>query len=138
MKSKLTKLAALIIVSLFGFGIVSTVPAFAVDAPETNGSDICGIDGIPDEVKAASGCNESAGTLPDVIVNILNVVIGVSSFVAVIFIVIGGVQYMTSAGDSSKTQKAKNTILYALIGLAVCALAFAIVNFAVAGINKAT
>ena len=38
---------------------------------------------------------------------------------------------MTSSGDSGKTQKAKNTILYAAIGLAVCVLSYAIVNFAI-------
>ena len=45
---------------------------------------------------------------------------------------------MTSTGDTGKTQKAKNTILYALIGLAVCALAFAIVNWTISTISRAT
>lgn len=92
---------------------------------------------VPDSVKQAAGCDSSDDPLGNVLVNILNTIIGISSLVAVIFIVVGGVQYITSAGDSSKTQKAKNTILYACIGLAVCALAFAIVNFAVRIINGA-
>lgn len=56
--------------------------------------------------------------------------IGVAGVVAAIFVVAGGIGYMTSAGDPSKTQKAKNTLLYALIGLAIVALAEAITAFA--------
>ena len=48
--------------------------------------------------------------------------------------IIGGVQYMTSAGDTQKVTKAKNTILYGLIGLVICVLAFAIVNFVITNI----
>ena len=56
--------------------------------------------------------------------------------VAVIFIVMGGVQYMTSSGDATKLKKAKDTILYACIGLVVAALAFAITQFAINTINS--
>ncbi len=69
------------------------------------------------------------------VTNILNAVIGVLGIVAVIVIIIGGVQYMTSAGDSSKVKKAKDTILYGVIGLIVVILAFAIVNFVIANVN---
>ena len=68
------------------------------------------------------------------IINIINGVIGVLSLVAVIVIIIGGVQYMTSSGDAGKVKKAKDTILYGVIGLAVCVLAFAIVNFVISNI----
>ena len=44
---------------------------------------------------------------------------------------------MTSTGDAGKIEKAKKTILYATIGLVICALAFAIVNFAVSVVNNA-
>ena len=49
--------------------------------------------------------------------------------IAVIFIVIGGVNYTTSQGDPNKTKKAKTTILYAVIGLIVSLLAFGITSF---------
>lgn len=68
------------------------------------------------------------------VTGILNAVIGVLSFACVVVIIIGGVTYMTSSGDSSKVKKAKDTILYGVIGLAVCVLAFAIVNFVIANI----
>ena len=66
---------------------------------------------------------------------IINAVIGVLGIVAVIIIIIGGVSYMTSSGDAGKVKKAKDIILYGVIGLIVCALAFAIVNFVIGGIN---
>ena len=71
-----------------------------------------------------------------VIVNIINGIVGALSLVAVTVVVIGGVTYMTSAGDASKVEKAKKTILYATIGLIICVLAFAIVNFVIANILK--
>ncbi len=72
--------------------------------------------------------------LNKMISTILNVVFGVVGIVAVIMIIIGGISYTTSQGDSQKTQKAKNTIMYGLIGLVVVLLAFAIVNFVLNGL----
>ena len=65
---------------------------------------------------------------------ILNAIVGVLGLVAVVVIIIGGVTYMTSSGDASKVKKAKDTILYGIIGLIVAALAFAVVNFVITGI----
>ena len=62
---------------------------------------------------------------------IITAVIGVLGVVCVVVIIIGGVNYMTSSGEAGKVKKAKDTILYGLIGLVVCVLAFAIVNFVV-------
>ena len=67
---------------------------------------------------------------------IINVVIGVIAFVAVAFIIFGGVQYTTSAGDPGKVKKAKDTILYGIIGLVVSMLAYSIVNFVLANVFK--
>lgn len=70
------------------------------------------------------------------IATILSNVILVLGFVAVIVVVVGGVMYLTSQGDAGKTKRGKDTILGGVIGLIICALAFAIVNFAVFIINK--
>ncbi len=128
---KLKKLASLIIMPL-----VIAVGCLAPLTP-TYADDICSNANVSAEIKAASGC-PNQGTpnqLKTVITNILKTVIGISGLVAVIFVVIGGINYMTSGGDSGKIQKAKNTILYALIGILICALAFAIVNWTI-GILK--
>lgn len=60
---------------------------------------------------------------------IINVVLGVLGVAAVMVIIIGGYTYVTSNGDAGKIKKARDTILYAVIGLTVALLAFAIVNF---------
>ena len=95
---------------------------------------VCGNDNIPEEVRKANGCPETGGNennLKPAIENILNGIIAASGLIAVVFVVIGGINYITSAGDSSKLEKAKKTIIYACIGLAICAIAFAIVNFVI-------
>ena len=68
------------------------------------------------------------------IVDIINAVIGVLGLLCVVVVIIGGVSYMTSSGDTGKVKKAKDTILYGIIGLIICALAFAIVNFVIVNI----
>ena len=68
-------------------------------------------------------------TLASNVTGIINAFIGALGIVAVIIIIIGGINYMTSSGDAAKVKKAKDTILYGVIGLVICVLAFAIVNF---------
>ena len=80
---------------------------------------------VPDQVQVGQ---DTPTNLLDNIRGILNGIIGVLGIIAVIVIIIGGVQYMTSTGDSSKVKKAKDTILYGVIGLGVVILAAAIVN----------
>ena len=65
---------------------------------------------------------------------IINAVIGVLGLVCVIVMIIGGINYMTSSGDAAKVKKGKDTILYGLIGLVVCVLAFALVNWVILGL----
>lgn len=67
--------------------------------------------------------------LNTVVQTIINTVIFVVGMLAVVMIILGGVSYATSQGDPSKVTKAKNTIMYGIIGLVICLLAFAIVNF---------
>lgn len=74
-------------------------------------------------------------TLPDVVVNIINGALAVIGLVCVIMIIKGGIQYMQATGDPGKVKVAKDTILYSLIGLAICVLAFAIVNFVLGAIK---
>lgn len=80
---------------------------------------------IVDQVKDVNG-NDS---LEADVGSIINMIIYGIGIVAVIVIIIGGVNYMLSQGDPNKVKKAKDTILYGVIGLVVVLLAFAIVNF---------
>ena len=62
---------------------------------------------------------------------IINTLLVIAGIVAVIVIIAGGISYTVSAGDPAKVKKAKDTVLYAVIGLVVAILAFSIVNFVV-------
>ena len=129
---KIIKLSVLVIIGLFSFTLLSPAATFA--AGSTGYADVCSQD-VPQGVKDAAGCpGNSNSDLPTVFQNILNAIIGIAGVVSVVFIIIGGIQYTTSAGDPGKTKKAKDTILYALIGLIICALSFAIVNFTISRI----
>ena len=134
MTIKFVKLLIPIISILSIFTIFTSLPTFAA-------TDINACNGLDKESLAyrAAGCdNDTEDQLPKTIINILNIIIGISGIIAVIFIIIGGINYMTSSGDATKVKKAKDTILYACIGLAVCALSFAIANWAINSINDAT
>ena len=69
--------------------------------------------------------------------NFISWFIGIGGVVAAIFVVYGGIAYITSSGDSNKVQKAKNILLYALIGLAIVGLARIITAFAFNAIKQA-
>ena len=78
---------------------------------------------------SGSGCNGSNTSLNNVIangVNILGVIIGIT---AVVMIMIAGFKYITAQGDAGSISSAKNTLIYAIIGLVIVALSQAIVHF---------
>ena len=83
------------------------------------------------DVNSLAECSlsDTEDTLMPTLQQIINVALGVLGFVAVVVIIYGGFTYMTSNGDAAKLTKARNTIVYGVIGLIVALLAFAIVNF---------
>ena len=94
------------------------------------------------EVSSIAECNiaEEHGTnnLMKTINDIINVVLGALGIVAVVVIIIGGIGFVTSQGDAARVTKARNTILYGVVGLVVALLAFAIVNFVLKGVSGTT
>ena len=81
---------------------------------------------ISDTTGEVSGCIIDANT---VVTSAIGWFIGIAGLVSAIFVVYGGISYITSAGDPGKVAKAKQMILYALIGLAIVGLASAITAF---------
>ncbi|MBR3137758.1 hypothetical protein IKG41_00165 [Candidatus Saccharibacteria bacterium] len=131
---KLIKSLLASLMLLFTF-FISLTPTYAAN---NNSADVCS-QSVPDSVKQAAGCeNAPSAELGEVIRNIVLAVIGAAGIVSVIYIIIGGYSYMTSSGETQKLEKAKKTILYATIGLAICVLAFAIVNFVINNIINYT
>jgi len=83
--------------------------------------------------EALRGVNQSGGagqdSLPTTIETVVNLLFFVLGVIAVIIIIIGGIKFTTSNGDSAQIKSAKDTILYAIVGLVVALLAYAIVRF---------
>lgn len=79
--------------------------------------------------------NQGGQTFETIVGNIVSTLFIVIGIISVIMIIIGGIRYATSNGDQAAIKSAKNTILYAVIGLVVAMLAVAIVNFVVSEIK---
>jgi hypothetical protein len=73
------------------------------------------------------------GGIFQIIANILLFLVGA---ISVIMLIIGGVRYVVSGGDQNQVTGAKNTIMYAIIGIVIAFLAFAAVNFVVTQLAK--
>ena len=118
------KIQSIIISVMTLVGLVA-IPALPVYAQTCNGTPAECIQQGSDKV----GGDNSGGDLEGGIKNVVNVMLFILGAIAVIMIIIGGIRYATSGGDASQTKSAKDTILYAVIGLVVAILAYAIVNF---------
>ncbi len=75
-----------------------------------------------------------ATALPALIKNTINILLYVAGVIAVVIIVVGSLRFVTSEGDAQAANKAKNSVVYALVGLVLAVLAYAIVNFVLNGL----
>ncbi len=76
--------------------------------------------------------------LRDFILKTVNFVLGFLGLVAVIVVIYGGVLYVTAAGQEEQTTKGKKSITYALIGIVIILVSFALVNTVIRGIGRGT
>ena len=87
-------------------------------------------------------CSSATGEAPDTINSAVSLVINIFSWivgvVSVIMIIYGGFRYITSGGASDSVSSAKNTILYAIVGLVIVALAQVIVKFVLGTVAQTT
>jgi glucose uptake protein GlcU len=70
-----------------------------------------------------------------VLQNGLNIAYFLAGTIAVIVIIVGGITYVTAAGNSSNITKAKNMLLYSVVGLVIVIAAYAITNFVILRFN---
>jgi multisubunit Na+/H+ antiporter MnhB subunit len=71
-----------------------------------------------------------------VFITVTNIMLFIIGAIAVVMLIIGGIRYVVSSGDQNAVTGAKNTILYAIIGIIVAFLAYAAVNFVTSQISK--
>ena len=122
-------LLPLLAFAVLATGLVAAQPASALspsisDVVASSKTDVCEGVGL-----TGGNCGDKGSGVTKVItaaINILSVIVGV---VAVVMIILGGFKYITSGGDASGIASAKNTVIYAIVGLVIVAMAQAIVYF---------
>lgn len=117
-------LAAVLLGAMMIAGVLGGGAAMAVNCPAGSVNQTANT--IAEcNIESSQGTQSLMGTAQGAI----NVIIGLVGLVAVVVMIIGGVYFVLSMGDSAKIARAKNTILYGLVGLGVALLSYAIVNF---------
>ena len=111
-----------------------TPPLIVASNSSISTSDACA--GL-EQIDSKQGCSTSGSGVSSIVkaaVSILSYIVGVA---AVIMVIVAGFKYVTSAGDSGRISSAKNTLVYALVGLAVAALAQVLVHLVLTDTTKA-
>ncbi len=114
-------------------------PALAQSAQDQINNGLCAGSNLqftdnPGQCSAASSdATSRINSIVHTVVNLLSAVVGI---VAVIMIIVGGFRYITSGGNDTSVTSAKNTILYAIIGLVVVALAQVLVRFTLSKLTQ--
>src|SRR5262245_5917613 len=118
----------LIISLTVGATMMLALPAVAyADVKPESSADLCrGCGGTWERTTCMRSGEQS---LPQSFCSITTILLFIIVSISVIVIIVGGIRYVLSSGDQTAVTNAKNTILYAVIGLVVAFMAYAIVNF---------
>ena len=120
-------LAALLLVPAFALMLSVATPIATPANAEFNRSATEGANAA--KGKDTQGSLFGDGSEDGIFKTISNVLLFIIGAISVIMLIIGGIRYTISGGDQTQVTAAKNTILYAVIGIVVALLAFALVNF---------
>lgn len=125
-------LQSLMIVPALALGISFVAPVFQ-PVPANAAFD----QGLQDGADSSKGKDQQEDLFGDngVFKTITNVLLFIIGAISVIMLIIGGIRYVVSGGDSTAVTSAKNTILYAVVGIIVAILAYALVNFVVSSFS---
>ena len=128
--------AGLLLVPVFAFAGAVATPAttYAADVECDTSAENLTLDA---GTKCAKG-NSQGANLMGVFRTVVNILLFLVGAVAVIMLVIGGLRYVTSNGDQNAVTGAKNTIMYAIIGIVVAFLAYAAVGFVTSQLQAGT
>lgn len=134
MKKLINKLS--VIMASLAFAVVPLAMPVAVSAQDIQGNICAGANLEVGNTDCEQGAPEdTVNNIIKTVIDIFSLVVGV---VSVIMIIIGGLKYITSGGDSGNVSGAKNTILYAIVGLVIVALAQIIVRFVLTRVTSST
>lgn len=124
-------LSALFLVAGFSFAVAAPAGAISCDEGVGRGVALTSEDG-----RTCTDEAEGEGSFASVIRSIINIFSIVVGAVSVIMIIIGGFRYIVSNGDSNGVSGAKNTILYAIVGLVIVLFAQVIVRFVLTRVTE--
>lgn len=131
MKNLLKSIIISIVVAIFG-GSMLVAPAFAACSKDQLAEGCVSTAILGDGCSCDGGQGESINNILQLVVNILSVGIGV---LAVIGIVVVGIQYLTAGGNEEQTRKAKRRLLEIVIGVAAYILIYAILRWLLPGFS---
>ncbi|QQG50857.1 MAG: hypothetical protein HZB75_05060 [Candidatus Saccharibacteria bacterium] len=122
-------LQSLLIVPALALGISMVAPVLQPIEASAQAFD----EGLQDGANSSKGKDQQTDLFGDdgVFKTITNVLLFIIGAISVIMLIIGGIRYVVSGGDSGAVTSAKNTILYAIVGIVVAILAYALVNFVI-------
>ena len=123
------KLQSLLLGALFALSTIGAPVLVPAVAHADTRAEICKGSGGTWSGGNCTNTNATTTNINTVIKNIVNVLLFIVGAASVIMIVIGGLRYVTSGGDSGAVNSAKNTVMYSVVGLVVAFMAYAIVNF---------
>ena len=112
-----------------GMLMVSLLGVFTPVVSAANGINICSGENGGDKSVYCQNRGSGETQVNGIIKTIVEVLLTAVGAISIIMIVIGGIMFALSSGDAQKAAKARNTVLYAVVGLAVSLFASAIVNF---------
>lgn len=121
-------------ISILGFapGLLVAVPAYAACSNDSKGQVLQGIGATGSD--ASCGDNGATG-VSNLIGNVIKILSDAVGIAAVIMLIIAGLKYVTASGDSNAISSAKSTVIYALVGLAIAALAQILVVFVIGSVK---
>ena len=134
-----TVLAGLLAVPVLALGISAVSPVLSQTAfaacVDANG---VALTGAKLGACQAKGSDQSTSLFGNggIFQTITNTALYIIGAISVLMLIYGGIRYTISMGDAKNVEAAKNTILYAIIGIVVALLAYAIVNFVLASLIK--
>lgn len=128
----------LLLVAIFGLAVAPVATSYAakIDIEDANTENCTNSGGTQVKDKDGKVSCQSDNSLTDVFQTIANIMLFLVGAVAVIMLIIGGFRYVTSNGEAAAIKGAKDTILYAIIGIVVAFLAYAGVNFVTDSLTK--
>lgn len=112
-----------------GMLMVSLLGVFTPVVSAANGINICSKENGSDNSVYCQNKDSGGAQVGGIIKTIVEVLLMAVGAISIIMIVIGGILFALSSGDAQKAAKARSTVLYAVVGLAVSLFASAIVNF---------